>query len=84
VTITSESDLIRQEIAAAQSAIDRYHDLTLIEYREQKQRLAEIEQRLANLERSTAGLQNEMQALLQSRIWRTLVRAAGLFPAGRS
>jgi len=75
---TSEADLIRQEISAAKDAIDRYHELTTTERRIQAERLKSIEQRLENLEKATESLRQEILGVVDSRIWRSLVKGGKL------
>ena len=76
VSTAIESDLIQEEIAAARLALDRYYDLSAAEYRQQKERLASIEGRVAELEKATESLRLEVESMMQSRIWRTLVKSA--------
>ena len=78
MTTTSETDPIRREIALAQEAIDRYHELTAIEAQLQTERLASIENRLGDIEQTMADLHRTVDGLLKSRIWRTLAYAAKL------
>jgi uncharacterized protein involved in exopolysaccharide biosynthesis len=76
--LSRESDLIQQELAAAMHALNRYYDLTAIEYQAQKDRLASIEERLARLEQSNAKLRIEVDLVVNSNLWRTLVRGGKL------
>ena len=77
-TNLSDTDLIHQEMAEARRSLDRYHDLTSSEHRTQQERLDVLERRIDRLERSTEMLHREVAGVLDSRIWRTLVRVASL------
>ena len=70
-TASEAADRIRDELATAQAALDRYYDLTAIQYRAQEVRLRELEQQVHRLE-------NELSLIRGSRIWRTLVGGSRL------
>lgn len=73
ISEASDGELIQLEIAAAKEALDRFHELTVIEHRSQKERMASIEKRLESLEDATENLRQQALAMTQSKIWRTLV-----------
>ena len=73
ISEASDGDQIQLEIAAAKEALDRFHELTVIEHQSQKERMASIEKRLESLEAAAETLRQQALAITQSKIWRTLV-----------